>query len=336
MSRLKSISDKAWHDPARITTAARLASTAPLLVMAVYMYGLRPLALAAVAMLTALLCDLLGCWILRRRWQAADVSSLLFAVLLVCLMPASISYSVVVIAVFTAIFVGKQLFGGFGSYPFHPTALGYMVAVVSWPAQMLTFPAPFSQLGLENTVVFTAAESPAAALRLAGLPNLSGINVLLGNFAGPLGATATLVVLASGLLLLAVGRFDIVTPLAFAGTAAGVLWLFPRVSGVDRTQLLSVELLVCGLAFGAVFLLQDETTAPAGIFTRVLYGALVAVLTVGYQYYSPYPYGVCFGVLWGNALSGFLEHVDSVLRRRLTALWSKLWARVRRKGEQTV
>ncbi len=333
MSLLELTPEKNLRDPARDNAAARLAATTPLLIMAVYMYGLRPLVLCAVAAVTAVLCDVLGSAMRQRKWVPADLSSPLFAVLLVCLMPATISYNIVIVATLTAILVGKHLFGGSKCYPFHPTALGYMVAVVSWPRQMLSFPAPFTYPGYQNLPAFVPVEAPAATLQLAGLPNLSGINVLLGNFAGPLGASVTLVVLASGLLLLAVRRFDLVTALSFAGAAAAVLHFFPRFSGVEESALMGTEAMVCGLAFGAVFLLQDEVTAPHGFLTRILYGALVGVLTVVYQYYSSYPYGICFGVLWGNALSGFLEHVDGSVRAKLASVFRR---KTSQKGEQTV
>lgn len=324
----------AWHQRAGANVTARLLAVCPLLVMAVYLWGLRPLAVVGAAVATALVCDFLAALLRSRRWQPQDLSSPLFAVLLACLMPASVSYYVIVVSTATAILVGKHLFGGFGSYPFHPTALGYVVAVVSWPAQVLSFPAPFTTPEISGAATTAFVETPAATLKLGGLPNLTSINVTLGVFAGPLGATATLVVLACGLTLLAVRRFDVAAPLGFVGICALLVRLFPRVAGVEIVDLWRMEGLVCGLAFGAVFLLQDETTAPSRFGARLLYGVLVGLLTIAYQYYGSCPYGICFGVLGGNALSGFLEHMDDAIR-----LWLKrLWRRLRRhaKEEQTV
>lgn len=322
MSRLEKMSDRDYIDRARRNSGSRLAAVLPLLVMAVYLYGVRPLLLCAAALLTAVLCDGFAALLRRRPLDANDPSSLLFAVLLVCLMPASVSYVIVVLSTAVAILVGKHLFGGFGSYPFHPTALGYVAAVVSWPTQMLTFPAPFSALGLENTLTVVPAEAPAATLKLAGLPNVSFVNILLGNFAGPLGVTASLVVAACGLMLLAVRRFDLSMPLSFFAVCALVVWLVPRVPGAARTEVLRMELLGCGLAFGAVFLLPDEITAPRGLLARILYGALVGLITMIFEYNGSYPYGICFGILCGNALSGFLEKIGAFVRRKNRALFS--------------
>ncbi len=320
MSRRKTIPEPVRMERARVNARARLAAVSPLVVMAVYLYGPRPLLLIAVAVVTAVLSDLLAAALRRRRWDRGDVSSILFAVLLVCLLPATVPYNVILISVATAVLVGKHLFGGAESYPFHPTALGYLIAVVSWPTQVLTFPAPLAQLELGNTVAFTAVETPAAILKLGGLPLISDIHIWLGNFAGPMGAAATVVVLACGLTLLAVRRFDLVMPLSFAVGCVGVVWLFPRVAGVETADLMFMELLVCGLAFGAVFLIQDEITAPRSVPARIVYGLVVGVFTMGYQYYGSYPYGICFGILCGNAVSGFLEHAERAVRSRLSAL----------------
>ena len=95
MSNVKKLSLQTEAGRLRANTAARLAAVCPLLVMAVYWYGPRPLVLCAVAVVTAVLCDVLAAGLRRRAWQPGDVSSPLFAVLLVCLMPASIPYAIV-------------------------------------------------------------------------------------------------------------------------------------------------------------------------------------------------------------------------------------------------
>ena len=320
MTKLKKMSDAAFVTRARQRSGARLLAALPLLILSVYLYGPRPLLVTAAAVAAAVLSDLLASVLRCRPWDASDPSSPLFAVLLACLMPASVSYWVPILSTASAILVGKHLFGGFGSYPFHPTALGYMIAVVSWPQQMLTFPAPFTMLELSWRPAFAAADAPAALLKMGGLPNLSAINVLLGNFPGPMGAGATLVVLACGLLLLAVTKMDLALYFSFSTTAALFVRLFPRVVA-PAGDLIPMEMLTCALAFGSVFLLQDEVTAPRGLLARILYGVMAAVMTMVYQYYGSCPYGVCFGILCANAVSGSLE-----------ALADRPFRRVGRKG----
>ena len=44
------------------------------------------------------------------------------------MMPASVPYYVVVVAVLAGDLLGKEVFGGVGCYPFHPVAVGYAIA----------------------------------------------------------------------------------------------------------------------------------------------------------------------------------------------------------------
>ena len=37
------------------------------------------------------------------------------------------------IGVFSAIFIGKQIYGGVGDYPMHPVAVGWLILLLSWP-----------------------------------------------------------------------------------------------------------------------------------------------------------------------------------------------------------
>ncbi len=294
-------------ESAKRNCAARLAAITPLVFMAVYLYGWRALILAGVAVLTAMACDILAAVIQRKPWDYQEVSSLLFAVLLVGMMPASVPYHIVVLSTLTAILVGKHIFGGIGNYPFHPSALGYVVAVISWPQQILNFPAPFYKLALGNIVKFTPSETPAQIIKMAGLPNISKIYRLMGIFSGPMAVNASLVVAACALLLLAVRKFHLLPALSYLGSCAAVSWLFPRVSGIDRMDLLTDELLCCGLIFCAVFLVQDEICGARTGFGRLLYGAVAGVATMVFQYYGSYPYGCCFGVLCADAVSVYLD-----------------------------
>ena len=69
--------------------------------------------------------------------------------LIVLLMPASVSYGIVIAAVIAAVLV-KEAFGGEGHYPFHPAAVGAAIAGVSWPEHVYYYPAPGTQLPFEG------------------------------------------------------------------------------------------------------------------------------------------------------------------------------------------
>lgn len=88
----------------------------PLTGMAWYYYGLRPVLLMLAALVTAYLCDCALAPLHGEGYRAHEPSSECFAALIVLLMPASVSYGIVIVAVIAAVLV-KEAFGGEGHYP---------------------------------------------------------------------------------------------------------------------------------------------------------------------------------------------------------------------------
>ena len=100
----------------------------PLLCVSCYLYGLRPLLLCGAALLTGNLCDRLVSLLRRRVYQPKDCSNESFALVITLLMPATVDWYVLAAAILAGALIGKEVFGGYGSYPFHPAAVGYAVA----------------------------------------------------------------------------------------------------------------------------------------------------------------------------------------------------------------
>ena len=111
----------------------------PVLCMACFLYGVRPLLLCGIAVLTGNLCDRLVSLLRRRVYRAGDFSNESFALIIALLMPATVDWYVVIMAVLAGVLIGKDVFGGYGSYPFNPAAVGYAVAAVSWPEQVFRY-----------------------------------------------------------------------------------------------------------------------------------------------------------------------------------------------------
>ena len=178
-----------------------LVATLPLLAMAVFLYGPRPALLWLAAVVTANLCDQLVAFLRHRPFDPLEFSNESFGAMLVLLLPASVSYYVVIVSVAVAVLVGKEAFGGLGCYPFHPTAVGYAVAAVSWPEQVFSFPQPGTWLPLVNAGSAGLIQSASYTLKNGGTPRIDTLNLMLGNYAGPMGATAVVILVACALLL---------------------------------------------------------------------------------------------------------------------------------------
>lgn len=301
----------------------------PVLIMSVFFYGLRPLFLSFAAVVTGNLIDLLMAFLRDRRYDPHEHSSECFALVLALMMPASVPYYVVVVAVLAGDLLGKEVFGGVGCYPFHPVAVGYAIACANWPDLMFRFPQPMTRLPLYDLSQVPLIDGADMALRNGGLPSVSSLDLLLGNFAGPMGSTCVLVILACGLLLALRKNLDLVSSCSFLAACAVFVWLFPRLGGVSaglpwqnlgvRFTMLRYELVANSVIFSAVFLLSEPVTRPKTRQSRIIYGVCLGVLTMLLKYHGSRETGVAFALIIMNALSSWLDRAVMLLTARKEA-----------------
>lgn len=288
-----------------------LFATFCLLGISCYMYGIRPLLLVSAALLTAVISDFLAAKLRNIPYDPTENSSLCTAMILTLMMPVTVSYYVVVMAVAVAVLIGKHLFGGYGAYPFNPAAVGYTVAQVGWTEQMSRYPMPFTPIPIGDTAGVHFSTSPMETMKLDGLPNITPMNLALGNYGGGMGATAVLVIASLFVFLLVRKRISLAAPVVFLTTCAAIAFLFPRAQGAARLDVVKYELLSSTLIYAAVFLLADLSTLPKKRSSRIVFGFVLGILTMAYRYYGAYEMGVCFAVIVVNALSGFLDRMTA-------------------------
>ena len=86
----------------------------PVLCMACFLYGVRPLLLCGIAVLAGNLCDRLVSLLRRRVYQGSDFSNESFALVIALLMPVTVDIYVLIAAVVAGVLIGKEIFGGYG------------------------------------------------------------------------------------------------------------------------------------------------------------------------------------------------------------------------------
>ena len=277
----------------------------PVMIMSVFFYGLRPLFLSFAAVVTGNLIDRLMAFLRDRRYDPHEHSSECFALVLALMMPASVPYYVVVVAV------------------------GYAIACANWPDLMFRFPQPMTRLPLYDLSQVPLIDGADMALRNGGLPSVSSLDLLLGNFTGPMGSTCVLVILACGLLLALRKDLDLVSSCSFLAACAVFVWLFPRLGGVSfglpwqnlgvRLTMLRYELVANSVIFSAVFLLSEPVTRPKTRQSRIIYGVCLGVLTMLLKYHGSRETGVAFALIIMNALSSWLDRAVMLLTARKEA-----------------
>lgn len=291
----------------------------PLLCMSCFLYGLRPLLLCGAALLTGNLCDRLVSLLRHRVYQAGDFSNESFALVIALLMPATVDWYVLIAAVLAGVLIGKEVFGGYGSYPFNPAAVGYAVAAVSWPEQVFRYPQPYTGIPLWDASGVPVSDTISETLRSGGSLNISALSLGLGEYAAPMGTGAALIILACGLFLWMQKDIRLSAAVSFLATSALIAFLWPRQVGVDgidlllRLQCVRDELLTGAMLFSAVFLLNEPYTCAHHRLGRILYGMLVGAFTMGFRYFGVYETGVCFALLTVNSISGWMDRTESRL-----------------------
>lgn len=293
----------------------------PLAGMAWYYYGPRAVLLLLTGLLTAYLCDCALAPLHGPGYHSHEPSSECFAALIVLMMPATVPYAVVVAAVIAAVLV-KEAFGGEGHYPFHPAAVGMVVAGISWPDSVYTYPTPGVWLPVWGTAINTTlVEGMNATLRDGGLPSASTMNLLTGNVAGGLGISAALVVMACGLFLLVRGHVKLSVLIPFFTFCIGLPWLLPQLNELpvfswpweyirQRIYLEKYIVLSGTMLFGGLFLICEPVTMPNRASSRVLYGAALGIATHAFRVFSPYESAVCFALLIVGAIPEWLDLVS--------------------------
>lgn len=298
----------------RSVMADAIIALLPLYLMAFYFYGHRALLLGGCGVLTCVVSDVLCVLFRGQRVNPRDFSPVVTGMLIPLLLPASVPYHLIVIGgIFAMVFV-KHPFGGTGQNLFNPAAAAFALLAISWPEQVFLYPQPLTDLSVLETV--RLVEGPARTMALGGLPVFNVLDLLTGNFAGPMGATSTLVLLTCLVYLIFRKTVSWQTPVSFLAAAALIAYFFPR---VEASGLNSVALELCSgtLLLGAIFFLPEPVTSPKRGLAKYFYGITAAVVTMLFRRYGGFEETIMFAILLMNAFVPALDRLSEYILRAL-------------------
>lgn len=291
-----------------------------LLVMAVYFYGTRVITLALSSILICVITDVL-CSLMRHKKYKFELSSVVVGLTLTLLMPATVPYFVLMFAGFLGISIGKHVFGGTGNYIFNPTAVGYAFAVLCWGKQVLLFPRPFDSIPLSGEFAGTLSHSLGYSLQQSSLPVLSDIDMWLGRFVGPMGATHVIVLAVCAVFLIARKTVSGITFSSAVITTTALAALFPRLQSLNMLDSISYELVSGIFLFGLLFMASDPTTMPKTRLGRLWQGIALALLVFAYRHFGLLENSFVFALLIVNAMRNSFDkrffHPIAAIKRKL-------------------
>ena len=138
----------------------------------------------------------------------------------------------------------------------------------------------------------------------------------MGNFAGAMGATNVLVLLACGLYLILRRKIHWTMPLTFFATVAVFILTFPR---TDASFARNIMYELCGssVVFGGIFMLSDPVTMPKRTSSKIFYAFFAAILTMLFQYYGAFDQGVPFAIIIINVFAPLLDRVSEMILQKI-------------------
>lgn len=301
-----------------------LYSLVPVTLYSIYLFGLRLLALIAVTLVFGVMAEYL---IMRninkdkaKVSEAVIVSCVLFALTL----PPSVPFWVAGVGIVFGIVFGKGVFGGFGRNIFNPAIVARCFVYISFPAFMtVTWTKPFT--GFPGGLIrwFNSVDAATSATPLI-LFNKTGettgyLDLLLGRISGSLGETAAILIIVSGIYLIATKTASWKS-MAACLVGFGVFNTILYFTGVTSADPL-FSILSGGFIFGTVFMITDPVSSPKTDTARIIYGAGVGIITAVIRIFGLFAEGMMFAILVGNMFVPLLERVlkDMTDRKKVTA-----------------
>jgi electron transport complex protein RnfD len=303
-----------------------LLALAPIVLAHLALFGPGLLLQLSAAAVTALVCEAAALrW--RRRDAAPalkDGSVLVTAVLLALSITPLLPWWLTVLGTACAVLLGKHVFGGLGQNPFNPAMVGYVVLLVSFPAEMTRWPVPldaghgqgWGELArLTVSSVYGGAATPewdgytgatsldAVRTGLAQrytLPELVARQDIVGTLGAPGFGWLNAAALAGGVYLLARRLIRWHIPVA---VLAGMLIPAAIASGLDPGGFSGpmYHAFAGATMLGAFFIATDPVTAATSDRGRLWYGAGIGFIAWLIRAGGAYPDGMAFAVLLMNA-----------------------------------
>lgn len=280
----------------------------PALLVSLYCFGLG----AAIVCATSVAACVFFEWAINKfimnnpRNTVLDGSAALTGLLLGFNLPSNLPLWIIIIGALVAIGIGKLTFGGLGSNVFNPALVGRCFLLVSFPAQMTTWPVA-GQLGISGYIDAETAATPLSLITQGKLDELpSAVDMLIGTTGGCLGevsALALLIGLAYMLWRKIITWHIPVSIIATVAVMSTLLWL----ADDSRNPNPVYELLSGGLMLGACFMATDYVTSPMCSKGQIIYGVAIGFLTVVIRYWGSYPEGMSFAILIMNAFTPLIN-----------------------------
>ncbi len=296
-----------WHNGSNVAERhiGMLLAALPAVALGIIHYGMPAVGVITLSISTAIFWEWLMNRLTKRTITVADGNAALLGLLFAMLIPATTPWWIVVTGTFIMMVIGKHVFGGIGSNPFHPVVVAVMILTVSWGA-FLDINGALVNYNFSFNAIYplTAAKNFGPA----SLTDFTALNLLLGRQVGGIGTAFGLGLIGGGLYLMAKRyiRWEIV----FSFLAGIFLTaLIFHLAAPDQYAGPLFHLLTGYTLVGAFFLLPEDSSSPVNPVPMLIYGAGAGVLTMLIRNIGVYTDGVLLAILLMNLVNPLLDKI---------------------------
>lgn len=285
-----------------------LYALAPSLVLSVYLFGLRVLAVTLVANIFAYLTEYL--FIYKKKGGKVSMATFVTGTLLALSLPPTIPLWIAALGSVVAVSFGKMVYGGFGTNMFNPAILGRTFVYVSFPQEMtIRWLKPYLLKdfpgGLIRWISESGMQTSATILgdfRSTGKSVYSFSDAFMGFIPGSIGETSALIIILAGIYLIytKTAKWQ---PMV-ATTISIVVFNFIFYPSANPLYFLVSG----GALFGIVYMTTDPVSQAKGKYAIWIYGILIGFLTVFIRKYSLFAEGFMFALLITNSFMPIIEY----------------------------
>ena len=284
----------------------------PALAWGVFIFGWRVLSLTLVSVISCVLFELLYQKIMKKPVTISDLSAVVTGILIVFNIPVNTPMWAPVIGAAFAIIIVKQLFGGIGKNIVNPAIAARIFMFLSF-----NFMAVFQDINADKLPALkidvsmdaVIGATPLVFLKEGGTPDISILEMVLGQRGGSIGEISALLLLAGGIYLMIRKIITWHIPLTFIGVVAVVSFLAPN--SADSTVFVIYQVLSGGLFLGAIFMATDYATSPITTSGKMIFGIGCGLITLFIRYFGAYPEGVSFAIMIMNL---FVWYIDKLTK----------------------
>ena len=277
----------------------------PEIIMGIVLFGTAALIRILVSVASCVCFEFLFLKITKQKIVISNLSACVTGVMMALVCPPTAPVWMFVVGAAVAMIVAKGLFGGIGSNVFNPALTGRAFMFLSFPAAMgASWMTPKSLMG-SGAVDAVSSATTLSAIKAGTFAIEDGTlwQYFIGNRAGCIGETSTMLILISFAFLALAHIIDWRAPVAMVGTVA----VCSLISGEN----VAMSLMTGGLMFGATFMVTDYATAPLTKKGRLIFGFGCGLITFLIRRFGGYPEGVMFSILIMNSVAPFLNNLTA-------------------------